>query len=130
MVVKIIYGTLYWFGVVALATQLLGWKFALGYFVYPVIEANFIFSGFAWGWHAFIDSEDPENEFINSVTIVDGEFNDLNEGFHVVHHQYPGVHWSFNKELFEKHKDEYYKGNQATMFHKIESYQLFLLIVL
>lgn len=96
MVPKIAFGTLYWLGIVAIFYHFIGWEFALGYVVYPCIENNFIFSGFAWGWHAFIDPEDPENEFINSITIVDGEFNHLNEGYHVVHHQYPSLHWSLN----------------------------------
>ena len=44
-------------------------------------------------WHAFVDEDDPTNDYINSTTVVNGLNFTLNEEYHVVHHQYAGAHW-------------------------------------
>lgn len=83
---KMLMGTLYWFSFVFLMFKLTDFTFTFWYVVYPFFENFFILSAINWAWHAFIDDEEPENEYINSVTIVEGVFNVLNEDYHVVHH--------------------------------------------
>lgn len=43
--------------------------------------------------HGFHESEDPDNEYINSTTFLDGSDNIFNEDFHVAHHLVHTMHW-------------------------------------
>ncbi|KAL4459355.1 hypothetical protein ABPG74_017968 [Tetrahymena malaccensis] len=125
---KMFLGSVYWFSFVFLVLKLTNSSFTFWYVIYPFFENFFILSAINWAWHAFIDDQDPENEYINSVTIVDGVFNVLNEDYHVVHHQYPGVHWTKNYDLYLKHKEEYKKGKQAAMFKDTQVFEMFVLV--
>ena len=60
--------------------------FALGYILYPFFENIILLAAINWSWHAFIDPEDPENEYAYSITLKHGTFNVLEEDWHVVHH--------------------------------------------
>jgi fatty acid desaturase len=64
--------------------------FAVAYVGYPVLENILLLACINWAWHAFNDLDDPMNEYISSLTILNGPMNVLNEDYHVVHHQYPG----------------------------------------
>ena len=66
-------------------------------------------------WHAFLDPDDVENEYVQSITILGGAINVLNEDSHVVHHQYPGVHWSAHGNLLTKHAKAYEEKVGATV---------------
>merc|ERR1711988_1883637 len=68
--------------------------FATAYLLYPFLENVVLLACVNWSWHAFNNPNDPEDEYVGSVTILDGPINVLNEDFHVVHHQYPGEHWT------------------------------------
>lgn len=124
VVVKVIWGTLYSVAWVYLCAWKLGWLFALGYVVFPFFEAGILLAAVNWSWHAFIDPLDPENEYVQSITIFDGSVNVLNEDAHVVHHQYPGCHWSDHPKQVERHWDAYYE-NRASVFRGTHAFEIF-----
>ena len=66
-------------------------SFAVAYVLFPVAEAGILLAAVNWSWHAFLEPSDPENEYVQSITILDGAINVLEEDFHVVHHQVCGV---------------------------------------
>ena len=88
-VVKMNFGTLY-FIVWAYIFYSYSPVFALWYIVMPLGENIVLLSGVSWCWHAFLSHKDPEDDFIGSVTLLDGPINVMEEDYHVVHHMYPG----------------------------------------
>mmetsp|Transcript_29057 Transcript_29057/g.68300 ORF Transcript_29057/g.68300 Transcript_29057/m.68300 type:complete len:531 (-) Transcript_29057:120-1712(-) len=121
-------GTLYYAAGVGLCAKLVSPTFAAFYIVYPLIEGNILLGAVNYTWHAFIDPNDHDNDYVNSVTILNGLNFTLNEEYHVVHHQHGGVHWSRNKELYEKHIDEY-KKHTATVFKDCNLFVIWGMIV-
>lgn len=103
--------------------------FCFFYFAYPILEASLLLSAINWAWHCFVDP-DADNVYAYSVTIFNGfpYSNILNEDYHVVHHQYPGAHWTEHPRLFEKHKEEYV-SNQATIFDGMHAIEIFFVAV-
>jgi hypothetical protein len=128
--ISMVTGTLYfltWFGLIASVN----FQFAFWYIIYPLGENIILLACVNWCWHAFLSAEDPEDEYVGSVTIFDGPINVLNEDFHVVHHQYPGAHWTTHPKLYSKHeKLNEYKEHQATIFKNTHVFELFFLIIL
>lgn len=124
---KMVQGSMYYFFFVAFAA-VFSPVFAVSYLLYPLFESGVFLSAINWAWHAFNDPVDTSNEFISSITILNGPFNVLHEDYHVVHHQYPGAHWTKHPELYEKHKQEYV-DNQATIFDNCHAMEIFALAV-
>jgi hypothetical protein len=102
--------------------------FALTYILYPNIEDVVFFGGISYLWHAFWDPDQPDNHFINSVTILRGKDNVWNEDFHVVHHTSPHTHWSDYPAHYEKNIEEY-KKSKATIFADTEEGELLFLML-
>jgi len=102
--------------------------FAFAYILFPFFENVILLSAVNWSWHAFNNPDDPEDEYVGSITILDGNINVLNEDAHVVHHQYPGAHWSEHPRLTDKHWDVYAE-KQATVFRKTHAFEIFGLVV-
>lgn len=104
--------------------------FLVMYCIYPFLEGSVLLSIVNFVWHGFIDPRDPSNEYVNSTTIVDGLNFTLQEEYHVVHHQYPGLHWTRHAEMFEKHRPNYYQKNMpGTIFHKENIFVIFGLMM-
>ena len=91
---RTVLGTAYYGVWMYLVARWVSPAFSMLYIFYPFLEQSLMLSGINWSWHAFIDPNDVENEYVQSITILGGTVNVLNEDSHVVHHQYPGVHWS------------------------------------
>jgi len=124
VVFKVIWGTVYfliWLGIWA---HYLGWYFAMAYLVFPFLEAGILLAAVNWSWHSMIDPEDPENEFVQALTLLDGPVNVLNEDAHVVHHQYPGAHWTDHPGLVEKHWQSY-DGFRGSVFRHTHTFEVF-----
>merc|ERR1712146_533687 len=85
-----------------------------------------------WCWHAFLNPENPMDEFVGSVTIFDVPINVLEEDYHVVHHQYPGAHWTQHPKMYQKHfeKGDYTASQIATCFRNTHAFELFFCIIL
>merc|ERR1712232_85786 len=78
VVKKVTWGTVYSFVWVGICAKSLGWFFAIGVVVFPFFEAGLLLAAVNWSWHAFINPDDPEDEFVQSITILDGQINILN----------------------------------------------------
>eukprot|EP00756_Hemistasia_phaeocysticola_P014463 Hpha_TRINITY_DN15338_c0_g8::TRINITY_DN15338_c0_g8_i1::g.89038::m.89038 len=106
-------------------------QFAFWYIVFPIGENALLLSCINWTWHAFLNPDDPEDEFVGSITILGGPIDVLAEDFHVVHHQYPGAHWSTHEQRYQHHlaSGEYSKG-PATVFKDTHAFEVFALVVL
>jgi len=122
-------GTLYYLVFVALVARWYGTAFSCAYIIYPFLEQSIMLSGINWVWHAFLDPEDVENEYVQSTTILGGTINVLNEDSHVVHHQYPGVHWSSHPKLLTKHVPAYEK-RLGSVFYGTHTFEMLALILL
>jgi len=102
--------------------------FAVSYILYPLVEDCVFFGGISYLWHAFLDPDDPHNEYVNSVTIIRGKDNVWNEDFHVVHHTSPSTHWTDYPKHYEKNIEEY-KKSKATIFADTEEGELLFLML-
>ena len=47
----------------------------------------------------------------------------------VVHHQYPGAHWTDHPKLYEKHKQEYV-DKRASVFNGTHAMEIFFMAIL
>ena len=99
------------------------------FFTSTFFEQTLLLSGINWVWHAFIDPDDVENEYVQSVTILGGTINVLNEDSHVVHHQYPGSHWTRHPSLLTKHEAAYANA-KASVFYGTHTFELLALILM
>eukprot|EP00009_Paramoeba_aestuarina_P004779 CAMPEP_0201508486 /NCGR_PEP_ID=MMETSP0161_2-20130828/1847_1 /ASSEMBLY_ACC=CAM_ASM_000251 /TAXON_ID=180227 /ORGANISM="Neoparamoeba aestuarina, Strain SoJaBio B1-5/56/2" /LENGTH=510 /DNA_ID=CAMNT_0047903175 /DNA_START=54 /DNA_END=1586 /DNA_ORIENTATION=- len=103
--------------------------FTFWYLIFPVGENILLLACIQWCWHGFVDPNDPENPFVGSITLIDGPINVLGEDFHVVHHQYPGVHWATHPDRYKKHEGEY-QQKKASAFRDTHTFEMFFFIIL
>jgi len=104
--------------------------FIFWFCIYPYVEANVLLAIVNVVWHAFIDEREPANDFINSTTIVNGANFTLQEEYHVVHHQFPGLHWTRHEEMYEKVKSEYFRPDMpGTILVNENVFVVFIYIV-
>jgi hypothetical protein len=125
---KMLLGMIAFYGLGALLLAW-DWRFALGYWFLPQWMTVLFLSAVAYTWHAFAEPDDPHNDYVSSVTLLDGHYNVFNEDYHVVHHQALQVHWTENPAHYQEHLDEY-RRNFATIFRDTQTFELFFWIVL
>ena len=106
-------------------------QFAIWYVMFPLGENVLLLACINWCWHAFLNPLDPEDDYIGSVTILEGPINVQGEDYHVIHHKYPGAHWTEHEGLYKRDlaAGEYHKG-PASMFRGTHAFELFFLIIL
>lgn len=125
---KVLLGTAWFLGWLCLVGKVISPTFALVYVSFPFFEASLLLAAVNWSWHAFLDPKDPSNEYVQSITILDGCINVLNEDAHVVHHQYPGAHWTQHPGHQTKHWESY-ADNQASVFRRTHAFEVFGMVV-
>eukprot|EP01059_Diplonema_ambulator_P019402 TRINITY_DN325_c0_g3_i1.p2 TRINITY_DN325_c0_g3~~TRINITY_DN325_c0_g3_i1.p2 ORF type:complete len:460 (+),score=163.55 TRINITY_DN325_c0_g3_i1:53-1381(+) len=127
---KMVVGTV-WYIIWVYAFWLLDPMFAVAYVLFPLGENVLLLACINWCWHAFLNHEDPEDEYVGSVTLLNGPINVQGEDYHVIHHKYPGVHWTTHQELFDRDMAEgNYKVAPATMFKDSHVFEIFFLVIL
>eukprot|EP01091_Cochliopodium_minus_P020324 TRINITY_DN884_c1_g1_i1.p1 TRINITY_DN884_c1_g1~~TRINITY_DN884_c1_g1_i1.p1 ORF type:complete len:195 (-),score=58.75 TRINITY_DN884_c1_g1_i1:46-630(-) len=115
-------GMVYYYSLIFLLAYV-DWKFCVLYVYFAQLECFLFFAAIAYLWHAFVDPNDPTNQYVNSVTILNGMDNIWNEDYHVVHHHSPLTHWTEIPDYFEKDKQTYAKHN-ATIFENLDEGRL------
>lgn len=103
-------------------TAVLFWwspSFCLAYWFFAHCDAIVFLAAIAYLWHAFVDEAEPGNQYVNSMTILEGHDNVWNEDYHPVHHHCPNVHWTEMPATYEKNK-HHYAAVTATIFRDCE----------
>ncbi len=106
---------------------LLLWKpvAALALFGVPFCLMRFFMMTGNWSQHAFVDVDDPDNCYRNSTVLADAPYNHncYNDGYHIVHHIRPAMHWTEMPDWFVAHREEF--GRQdAVVFQGVTNNQV------
>lgn len=101
-------GEVLWFSGVAI-----GLYFApaatLTVFVIPMFLLRVLMMVGNFGQHAFVDLDNPDNGYKNSTNLLNVRYNHkcFNDGYHIVHHLKPALHWTEMSQWYEDHLEEH-----------------------
>ena len=100
-------------------------------FVVPYFISRAVMMIGNWTQHAFVDIEDPNNCYRNSISCINAGYNHLcfNDGYHISHHLKASRHWSDHPLEIIENKANYIKEN-AIVFEKIDFLGVWFLLML
>ena len=100
-------------------------------FVIPVLLVRFGMMSGNWGQHAFVDPEEPDNDYKNSITCINAGYNKkcFNDGYHIGHHLVPNMHWTDMPGEFLENLDKYAE-NKALVFEGLDFHMVWILLML
>jgi fatty acid desaturase len=78
-------------------------------FIMPLVTIRTLFMCGNWGQHAFVDVNDANNPYRNSTCLLNHRYNRrcFNDGYHIVHHLRPAMHWAEMPKFFEAHWERF-----------------------
>ncbi len=105
-------------------------KAALLVFIVPLLFARLVMMLGNWTQHAFIDTTDPENLYTSSINCINSKYNSTcwNDGYHIIHHLRPGMHYTDMPGEFLKLKDVFAK-HKALVFDRINYLHIFIFLL-
>jgi fatty acid desaturase len=111
---KFVAGEVSWFVLVAAALWL-NWAAALVVFVLPMLMMRFLLMAGNWAQHAFVDLDDPDNAFKNSSNLTNTWYNHVayNDGYHIVHHLKPAMHWTDMAKYYEDNQQDFIEADSV-----------------
>ncbi|MBI1344528.1 MAG: fatty acid desaturase [Terrimonas sp.] len=101
-------------------------KAALWVLIIPFLVSRLIMMLGNWTQHAFVDPVDPENMYKSCFNCINTNYNTKcwNDGYHLIHHLKPGVHYTEMPVLFMKEADKI-ASQQSLVFDGIHYLHLF-----
>ncbi len=95
-------------------------------FVLTFVLSRMIMMVGNWTQHSFIDPQNPDSPYGNSITCINVNYNHLawNDGYHISHHIKPTMHWTEHPNSFLNNIDDYAK-NRAIVFNGLDFGQVF-----
>ena len=123
-------GELTAFAVIALLMTL-HWRATLVVFLGPLVGIRMLMMAGNWGQHAFVDQDEPDNDFKSSITCINSRYNRrcFNDGYHIVHHRKPSLHYTEMATEFDANRELYGKQD-AIVFDGIDFFQVWLYLML
>lgn len=112
---------------------LLAWKPwpTLFVFVLPFFITRFLMMAGNWGQHAFVDAENPDSDYKNSITCINCRYNRraYNDGYHIGHHLHPRMHWTELPKELDENRETYAKEG-AIVFEGIDFFIVWAALML
>ena len=99
-------------------------------FVIPFVAIRVLMMAGNWGQHAFVDPDEPDNDYKSSITCINGRYNRrcFNDGYHISHHLVANRHWTDHVAELEDNVDAY-RENDAIIFEEIDFFLVWLLLM-
>jgi fatty acid desaturase len=106
------------------------WEATLVVFILPFVISRIIMMLGNFAQHAFVDANDPGNDYRNSITCINTSYNHKcwNDGYHISHHEKPAMHWTEHPVYFQQTIDKY-KANEAIVFDGIHFLHVFFYLM-
>jgi fatty acid desaturase len=120
---SLLLGELSWFAAVAVLGLLDPWA-TLVVLVLPFCLIRWFMMCGNFAQHAFVDVDDPNNAYRNSTCLTNTPYNHkcYNDGYHIVHHLKPNLHWTEMAQWYDDHRDEFARQD-AIVFSGIRNNQ-------
>jgi len=105
-------------------------KAALLVYIVPFFFARMVMMLGNWTQHAFVDRENPENCYTNSIMCINTKYNHVcwNDGYHIIHHLRPGMHYTDMPKEFIKQKEKL-AHNKSLVFEGIHYLHVFIYLM-
>jgi fatty acid desaturase len=105
-------------------------KATLVIFIVPLLFARLVMMLGNWTQHAFIDTKDPENLYTSSINCINTKYNTVcwNDGYHIIHHLRPGMHYTEMPAEFLRLKDSF-AHHKALVFDRINYLHIFFFLL-
>ena len=99
--------------------------------VIPVVVVRTLMMAGNWGQHAFVDPDEPANDFKSSITCINSRYNRrcFNDGYHIIHHLKPSLHYTEMADEFDKQRALYGKQD-AIVFEGEDFFSVWLWLML
>lgn len=127
---RLLIGELSFWAVALLLGAFVSWQASLVVFILPVLVVRALMMSGNWAQHAFVDPEEPANDFKSSITCVGTRYNRrcFNDGYHIIHHLKPSLHYSEMDEEFFTNIQRY--GEQdAIVFRGLDYFQVWFCLM-
>jgi fatty acid desaturase len=126
---RLTYGEIF-FHIFCIVMCFVNLKATLLVFIIPFFFARFVMMLGNWTQHAFVDANDPENLFTSAVNCINTPYNKMcwNDGYHIIHHLRPGLHYTEMPVEFLKQKD-LFAQNKAIVFDGIHYLHIFIFLM-
>lgn len=126
---RFLVGELVFFGFVALVTWW-NWRAGLTVFVVPTVVTRFLLMAGNWAQHAFVDPDDPANDWRTVTTFINSGYNHrcFNDGYHLGHHLKASRHWLDMPGDFAANRERLI-AERSLVFRRIDYFVIFLLLM-
>jgi hypothetical protein len=118
------------FLVLTVLALLWNWQAAVVVFAVPLLTTRVLLMMGNWAQHAFVDPDDPTNDYRTVVTFINSRYNHrcFNDGYHLGHHLKQDRHWlDMPTDFLDKRREMI--ENQSLVFQKIDYFGIFLLLM-
>ena len=107
------------------------WQATIVVFAFPLVMTRFMLMAGNWGQHAFVDPEDPTNDYRTVISFINSPYNHkcFNDGYHLGHHLKASRHWLEMPQDFLDKREEMVK-HDSLVFDRLDYFMIFALLML